>query len=90
LFRSVHATDRQFDVVFLDLHVKNGKGGRETLSAMQEINPGVSAVASSGFSDEESKVECEKLGFKWYLAKPMSLANLKKILSDVQQTLNEK
>ena len=39
---------RPFDLVILDLTVKNGMGGKEAVKVFKQMNPNVRAVVSSG------------------------------------------
>ena len=41
-----------FDAVILDLTVRGGMGGRETVRRLLEIDPGVRAIVSSGYSQD--------------------------------------
>jgi CheY-like chemotaxis protein len=43
---------RRFDVVILDVTVPGGLGGREALTAISRIDPGVAAILSSGYGRE--------------------------------------
>ena len=51
LFRAAREEGRPFDVVILDLTVKNGMGGEEAIRRLRELDPDVKAVVSSGYSD---------------------------------------
>jgi len=65
-----------FDLVILDLTIKGGLGGRETLRKLQEIDPDIRAVVSSGYSDTAAASEYRDLGFTGLLNKPYTIKDL--------------
>jgi len=74
---------RPFDVVIMDLTVPGGMGGKETLHKLQEIDPGLTAIISSGYSDDPIMAEFRKYGFHGVVSKPYTI----KILSDTVQSV---
>jgi len=72
-----------FDIVVLDLTIPGGMGGKETLDRLLEIDPGVKAIASSGFSTDPVMTEFEKAGFKGVLVKPYRLKKMEEVLSGI-------
>jgi len=71
----------RYDAVILDLRVPVGMGGLETLARLRELDAGVRAFASSGWSLEDVMVDCEKGGFSGLLSKPFRLAQLESLLA---------
>jgi CheY-like chemotaxis protein len=67
----------------MELSVKQGLGGRETLARLKNIDPEVKAVAI--LSDDGRLGEWDYLdsGFKGVLGKPFRLEEMKKILSEL-------
>jgi PAS domain S-box-containing protein len=63
---------RPYDLVILDLTVRGGMGGIETLSEMLKLNPRVAAIASTGYSNSEDLPQLKKQGFIGILPKPYS------------------
>jgi CheY-like chemotaxis protein len=74
---------RPFDVVIMDLTVPGGMGGKETLQKIQEIDPGVTAIVSSGYSNDPIMAEFRKYGFRGVVSKPYTI----KTLSDTVQSV---
>jgi signal transduction histidine kinase/CheY-like chemotaxis protein len=70
-----------FDVVILDLTIKDGLGGKRTVQKLQELDPNVYAVVSSGYSNDEVLENSRAYGFKSVLPKPFTIDDLKTILS---------
>jgi CheY-like chemotaxis protein len=72
-----------FDAVILDLTIRGGMGGMETLQKLKERDPGVKAIVSSGYSDDSILAEYTKQGFAGVLSKPYSLDGLRTTLNEV-------
>lgn len=71
------------DVVILDLTVRGGLGGEETIKILRQIAPGVKAVLSSGYSDRTVFSDFQAFGFDACLSKPYSMPALKKMLAEL-------
>jgi len=82
-YRRAKADGRPFDVVILDLTIRGGMGGEETLRRLLEIDPGVKAVVSSGYSDDEVVAMYRQHGFRSFLKKPYDMLELGRTLDDV-------
>ena len=50
-YRSARETGKPFDIVILDLTIRGGMGGRETIERLLAIDPGIRAIVSSGYLD---------------------------------------
>ncbi len=61
---------RPFDLVILDLTVRGGMGGEETLAELQRVNPRIAAIASTGYSDDDTRSRLKNAGFLGLLPKP--------------------
>lgn len=81
-YRQAIQEDTPFQLVMLDITIKGGVGGVETLKKLQEIDPEVRAVVSSGYSNDETVAEHLNLGFEASLSKPYTLDKLKRVLAD--------
>ncbi len=67
---------RPFDLVILDLTVAGGMGGAEALERLRELNPGVQAIASSGYSAGPVLGDPSASGFNAALPKPYTVDDL--------------
>ena len=74
-----------FDAVILDLTIKGGMGGEETIAEMLKIDPCVKAIVCSGYSNDPVMSDFEKFGFMGAMAKPYE----KKALKEVLERLSE-
>ncbi len=82
-YESSQNQGRPFDAVILDLTVKAGMGGQETLPKLLAIDPGVKAIVMSGYAQEPVLVDYERHGFKGSLTKPFEFVALGEILARV-------
>jgi PAS domain S-box-containing protein len=70
------AKGQPFDAVILDLTVPNGIGGRETMKLLNELDPGVTAIVTSGYALDPVMTNFREYGFKAVIAKPFTLQEL--------------
>jgi two-component system cell cycle sensor histidine kinase/response regulator CckA len=69
-----------FDAVILDLTIKGGMGGEQTIRELLKIDPDVKAIVSSGYSSDPVMKNFEAYGFKDAIAKPYQKKHLKEVL----------
>ena len=74
---------KPFEMVILDLTVKGGMGGKETVKKLSEINPQIKAMVSSGYSNDPVMTDFKKYGFIAALPKPYILKELRDILNRI-------
>jgi len=70
-----------FDIVILDLTIKGGIGGVETLQQLLKIDPKVKAIVSSGYSDDAAIADYLSQGFKASLKKPYDVVALNDVIN---------
>ena len=80
-YREAMSEGRPFDVVVLDLTVRGGMGGAETLRKLRELDPGVNAIMSSGYSNDDIASNYLDAGFKAFLKKPYRIDDLRNELN---------
>jgi len=80
-YQAAMESGRPFDVVILDLTVRGGMGGRETIKRLREIDPAVRAIVSSGYSDDAVVADYKKYGFSVRLTKPYTIETLRDALN---------
>ena len=73
----------RFDVVILDLTIRGGMGGKETMEHLLKIDPKARVLASSGYTTDNIITNYESYGFAGALIKPYRVNELDKILLDV-------
>jgi signal transduction histidine kinase/ActR/RegA family two-component response regulator len=79
-FSNAKKSGEPFDLVILDLTVKGGMGGLETVGRLKEIDPTVKAVVSSGYSNDPVLADHIKYGFCAALRKPYGIKELQALM----------
>ncbi|MEZ7892559.1 MAG: ATP-binding protein, partial [Candidatus Wallbacteria bacterium] len=74
---------QKFDAVILDLIIKGGLGGVETIKKILELDREAAAIVSSGYSDDPVMAEYKKYGFKGFLAKPYHSHEIEELLARI-------
>lgn len=72
-----------FGLVILDLTIPGGIGGEETLKLLQRIDPQVTAIASSGYTNDPIMTDFGEHGFKEILPKPYSIKILQEKIDSI-------
>lgn len=72
-----------FDTVIMDLTVRGGLGGKETMEELIKIDPQVKAIVSSGYANHLVIVDHRKYGFRGAVTKPYSIEELSTTLHNV-------
>ena len=83
LFMRARESGRPFDLLIIDLSVPGGRGGLETMKILQGIDPDVTAVLSTGFSDDAIFDDYRQLGFSAIMPKPYRIGDLRGILKEL-------
>jgi CheY-like chemotaxis protein len=84
-YRKAKATGRPFDLVFLDLTVRDGIGGRETMLELRKFDPGVKGIVMSGHAGDATVRKPESHGFVGVLAKPFDREKLETVVAKVME-----
>lgn len=72
-----------FDVVILDMTIKGGMSGKDTIKELLAIDPEVKAIVASGYSKDLAISKYRVYGFKGAAKKPFSIEELSKIVNEV-------
>jgi CheY-like chemotaxis protein len=72
-----------FDAVIMDLTIRGGKGGRETIEELLTIDPDAKVIVSSGYSDDPVMSHFEEYGFRDVITKPYNLDEVGSVLRRV-------
>ncbi len=81
MYKEAATAGKPFDVVILDLTIRGGMGGLETVQKLVEMNPAVEALVSSGYSDDPVIANYREYGFKGFLKKPYGIHDLQNVLN---------
>ena len=82
-YRAARESGNPFDIVILDLTIRGGLGGKETIKQLLEIDPGVKAIVSSGYSNDTVVADHHTYGFAARLMKPYEYEELRDTLNAV-------
>jgi DNA-binding NtrC family response regulator len=80
IYKDQQHLDRSINAVILDLEVKQGMGGAQTIKELLKINPDIKAIIASGYSGDIVMENSQDYGFALALSKPYSMKALKKAL----------
>ncbi|MBD3240968.1 MAG: PAS domain S-box protein [Chitinivibrionales bacterium] len=81
LYRESLDESRPFDVVVLDLSVSGGKGARETISELRQLDPEVRAVVTSGYATDPILNDFRRFGFTAALSKPYTVQTIEQAIA---------
>ena len=76
LYRKALSDNNPFDAVILDLTVKGGRGGKETIQELVAIDPAVRGIVSSGYANDPGVTNYRDYGFCAVVAKPYRINEL--------------
>ena len=79
-YQSQKDSGEPFDAVILDLTIKGGMGGEQTIRELLKIDPGIKAIVSSGYFNDPVMSDFQKYGFMGAMPKPYEKSALKKML----------
>ena len=84
------AEEEPFAAVVLDLTIKGGEGGVETLAKLRQIQPQVKALACSGYCNDPVMANYRDYGFDGIIVKPYRLQDLARGLEAVLKAKPER
>ncbi|MBI5374890.1 MAG: PAS domain S-box protein [Candidatus Schekmanbacteria bacterium] len=87
LYKEAKDAGAPFDAVIMDLTIPGGMGGKEAIKKLLEIDSGVKAIVSSGYSDDHVMADYSKHGFLGVVRKPYKLNDLQ---NEIIRVLSEK
>ncbi|MEW6601673.1 MAG: PAS domain S-box protein [Nitrospirota bacterium] len=72
-----------FHAVIMDLTIRGGMGGQETIRNLLKIDPGVKAIVSSGYFNDPIMSDYKKYGFCGVIPKPYEIEDLSALLRKI-------
>jgi PAS domain S-box-containing protein len=82
-YKNQKDSSEPFDAVILDLTIKGGMGGEQTIQELLKIDPDVKAIVCSGYFNDPVLANYEEHGFRGAMAKPYQKADLESVLKKV-------
>ncbi len=89
LYQAAKDANTPFAAVIMDLTIKGGMGGKETINELLKIDPKVKAIVSSGYSNDPIMADHQKYGFKGVVAKPYKAEDIVGALNKILQESNK-
>ncbi len=74
---------KRYDLIIIDLTIRGGLGGIETLKIIKKIDPGIKTIVSSGYSQNISGEDFKSQGFDGSLSKPFTYDEIYKAVEKV-------
>ena len=83
LWQEARERGEPFDLAIMDLTVRGGLGGRETVQELHALDPGAKVIVSSGYHQDPVMSRHREHGFCEALVKPYSVVELSRTLARV-------
>ncbi|MBW6521856.1 MAG: response regulator, partial [Desulfoarculaceae bacterium] len=81
LYKKALKEGRPYNGVIMDLTIPGGMGGKETLVKLQQLDPRVKAIVSSGYANDPIMANYRAHGFCGVVPKPYKVEELRQSLS---------
>jgi len=80
IYKKMMELNNPYDIVILDLTIPGGMGGKQAMSILNNLYPGINAIITTGYSEDLAEVNCNDFGFKGFIKKPYDLEQLSETL----------
>jgi two-component system, cell cycle sensor histidine kinase and response regulator CckA len=85
-YKSAMRENSPFDVVLMDLTIPGGIGGKEVVKILQEVDPDIKAIVSSGYSNDPVMANFSDYGFCGVIVKPFNIDDFVKVVDNVMNS----
>ena len=82
-YREALSIGQPYNGIIMDLTIRGGMGGKETIKGILSLDPGARAIVSSGYSNDPIMAHPQEYGFLDVLTKPFTMLDLSEKLSSL-------
>ena len=82
-YRNALKSGNRFTAIIMDLTIPGGKGGKEVIKDLIDMDPLVNAIVSSGYSNDPVMSNFSEYGFKGVVKKPFKIEDLSSAIENV-------
>lgn len=86
MYKRAKESNQPFCAAIMDLTIPGGMGGGEVVQRLSAYDANLKAIVSSGYAQDPIMADYMKWGFCGVIAKPYSIEELSRVLSDVTRT----
>ena len=83
VYKEAMGSEREFDVVIMDLTIPGHMGGKDAIQELLKIDPNVCGIVSSGYSTDPIMSDFESYGFRGVVEKPFRVEELSRAIQTV-------
>lgn len=83
IIRQASKKKEPFNAAILDMTIPGGRGGKDTIGDILDIDPSIKVIASSGYSGDSVMANPSAFGFSACLIKPFRMNELVKVLENL-------
>jgi len=85
-YRKSLLENNSYSAVLLDVVVKSGVGGKETMRRLLQMDPLVNAIISSGYTEDTVMSDYSRFKFKGRISKPYRAEDLQKLVNEISNS----
>lgn len=89
-YKSAKAAGTPYDILFMDLTIPGGMGGKEAIGIIRETDKKVKAVVASGYSNDPVIADYVEYGFDACLQKPFKITDISAIMHRLMNRASKK
>jgi len=82
-YKKAKSEGNPFDLLIIDLIIKNGMNGKEAIKKLRSMDPKIKAIVSSGYSTDSVLSDFHDHGFSGIVVKPYELNELNEAIAKV-------
>ena len=83
MYKKARSSKTPYDVVIMDLTIPGGRGGKDAIRDLLEIDPAAKAIVSSGYSNDAVMANYGWYGFAGIIIKPYTMDELSEELQRI-------